>query len=1142
MKILNLSLKNLNALKGDWHIDFTDPVFDDGIFAIVGNTGAGKTTILDAICLAIYGRTPRLSGTTSISQTHNEIMSLDTGECLAQVELAIHGKIYRFRWEQARANKKATGKLQPIKRQISELAHPYDDNGTILQTKYCDKLAVEILGIKFEQFTRSVMLAQGDFSAFLRAEPSEKSEILEQITGTNIYSDIGKQTFLIHKQKENALNALKEKLGEMSILSDDEFGILNDTLDRQNKTLYNQKAQMTTLDDEILTHKELLRLNNDIHHLTTLLTELNQKLPTLKNTLNEHATKKDQAQTHLAKVRSEHSTIMATLREVQKLDNHIENTQKTHQKLSFEHGELTQKITSITHAIATTQTKINTLQQTLGKLTQTATVDLANTKTLFDNLTALATQLATLRHLYDNIKNHHTLTTKLYHDIHAKREDYRQKKQGLDELHKQKNQIIHQLITTFGLNTDTVFTPTVFDDVAQILTLIHQKITHQSELHTAQTELTQLTDSIHAKQTTLNQHTQTAHDIQQKIPQHEKLITSLEQNLTLFHELSALKKHAQALADGTPCPLCGSTTHPNKSDPHAFDDSQYITVTQNLATAKTELAQLYDTLKHHEIQTSSLQSELKYLHDQHQTTTQNTDILCQTIHAINEQIDTFSTKIGINPANITTQNAIEHHALCQTLKSTFDDIQAQITTLQQTMHGIENEGKYLRETHDIHQRQLHDLIEHFFAEQTQIHQIIYQHQMLQNMALGLDLPNLDSHTHFDEFVGQFFIHSDDYLAKLNHIINTLTTAKNSHDELGVLHIDLAHLHSQKSDWGDKANQLHQELHTTHSELTTLKAQRHALFGDQDPAVAQQNIDNEQNNAEANHINAVLAYDEIDKQVREINIAIKQYSEQQHKFTDTRTQMIQRLDKNMLSNFDDNSLIQNYLDELNAQKHTLQDSMDTLLQEIGKNTQIKTNNEKAKYAQIALRDEIQIAQRDFAVWDKLNALIGSSKGHTYRVFAQGLTLDLLLYHANQALATMNERYILCTDKDNDKTALHIYVIDTAQGNEMRSTKNLSGGESFIISLALAIGLSMMNSDKVSIDSLFLDEGFGTLDDDTLDIALATLSALHTNGKMIGIISHVFALKEQIGTQIIVKKGSNGTSTLSGAGVRKIMTRP
>lgn len=1132
MKILNLSLKNLNALKGDWHIDFTDPVFDNGIFAIVGKTGAGKTTILDAICLAIYGRTPRLNGVGSLSQTHNEIMSLDTGECLAQVELAIRGKVYRFRWEQARANKKADGKLQAIKRQISELTHPYDDNGTILQSKstLCDKLAVEILGIKFEQFTRSVMLAQGDFSAFLRAEPSEKSEILEQITGTEIYSKIGSQTFLIHKQKENTLNALKEKLGEMSVLSDDELKTLNDTLDRQNHDLLTQKTQMARLDDEIVAHKELLRLNDEIHHLTTTLATLSDELPTLQRTLTEHATQKDKTQTKLTQLRTHHASVMATLREVQQLDSQIDNAQKTHQKSHQEHSELTQKITAHTQKITTTQTHINTLQSELGTL--------MHAKTLFDNLTAFSTQFASLRHLYDNLKSHHALTTKLHHDITTKRNDYRQKKQELDQLYAQKQPIAQQLITHFGLNANITPTLDVFDDIAQMLTFVHQNISHQNELHALQTQLGELDGNINAKQTALSQHANIISDLHQKIPQHDKLITSLEQNLALFHELSALKKHAQALTDGTPCPLCGSTTHPSKSNPHAFDDDKQTATAHELATAKAELAKLHDTLKHHEIQTSSLQSELKYLHNQHENTAQHAHTLSQKLHSPNEPLDALTAKYGVNLAHITAQNITECQALCQTLKATFENIHAQETAHQQAMQVIENEGKYLRDTQKTHHEQLNVFIGRFLGEQAQLHQAICQYKTLQNLLSGLDLPNINS-DQFDEYMEQFFTQSDDYLTKLNHLITTLTTAKHSHDELGTLHIHLSHLHAQQQDLDDKANQLHQEIQATATELTTLRQQRHALFGDQNPNTVQHDIEKEQHDAETAHTNAVRAYDEVDKKVHEINIAIKQYNEQQHKLTKAHAQIVQKL-TNTLENENDNISIQHHLDELNAQKQSLQDDMDTLLQEIGKHQQIWANNQTAKHAQSALRDEIQTAEHDFVVWDKLNALIGSSKGHTYRVFAQGLTLDLLLYHANQALATMNERYLLCTDKDNDKTALHIYVIDTAQGNEMRSTKNLSGGESFIISLALAIGLSMMNSDKVSIDSLFLDEGFGTLDDDTLDIALATLSTLHTNGKMIGIISHVFALKEQIGTQIVVKKGSNGASTLSGAGVRKVMS--
>nr|WP_241879517.1 SbcC/MukB-like Walker B domain-containing protein [Psychrobacter sp. PraFG1]UNK06332.1 hypothetical protein MN210_07265 [Psychrobacter sp. PraFG1] len=127
--------------------------------------------------------------------------------------------------------------------------------------------------------------------------------------------------------------------------------------------------------------------------------------------------------------------------------------------------------------------------------------------------------------------------------------------------------------------------------------------------------------------------------------------------------------------------------------------------------------------------------------------------------------------------------------------------------------------------------------------------------------------------------------------------------------------------------------------------------------------------------------------------------------------------------------------------------------------------------------------------------------------------------------------MSDRYILVRDENSP---LELNVIDDYQGGLIRSTKNLSGGEGFLISLALALGLSSMASQNIQVDSLFLDEGFGTLDEDSLDVALNTLTNLQQEGKLIGIISHVQALKDRIHTQIRVDKLSGGYSKLSGPG--------
>ncbi len=178
--------------------------------------------------------------------------------------------------------------------------------------------------------------------------------------------------------------------------------------------------------------------------------------------------------------------------------------------------------------------------------------------------------------------------------------------------------------------------------------------------------------------------------------------------------------------------------------------------------------------------------------------------------------------------------------------------------------------------------------------------------------------------------------------------------------------------------------------------------------------------------------------------------------------------------------------------------------------------------------IELRDKQYLIAERFR---RLLVLIGSSDGKKFRNFAQGLTFELVVKHANQQLQRMSDRYLLMRDKE---APLELNVIDNYQGGEIRTTKNLSGGESFVISLALSLGLSQLSSNKVQVDSLFLDEGFGTLDEDALQTALDALDSLQRDGKLIGIISHVGALKERINLQILVEPLSGGVSKISGIG--------
>ncbi|MDU6487478.1 MAG: SbcC/MukB-like Walker B domain-containing protein, partial [Escherichia coli] len=181
-------------------------------------------------------------------------------------------------------------------------------------------------------------------------------------------------------------------------------------------------------------------------------------------------------------------------------------------------------------------------------------------------------------------------------------------------------------------------------------------------------------------------------------------------------------------------------------------------------------------------------------------------------------------------------------------------------------------------------------------------------------------------------------------------------------------------------------------------------------------------------------------------------------------------------------------------------------------------QLKQDADNRQQQQTLMQQIAQMTQQ-VEDWGYLNSLIGSKEGDKFRKFAQGLTLDNLVHLANQQLTRLHGRYLL---QRKASEALEVEVVDTWQADAVRDTRTLSGGESFLVSLALALALSDLVSHKTRIDSLFLDEGFGTLDSETLDTALDALDALNASGKTIGVISHVEAMKERIPVQIKVKK--------------------
>ena len=1222
MKVLRLSFKNLNSLAGVWDIDFKHPDYvSSGIFAITGPTGAGKTTILDAICLALYGQTPRLN---RITQGENEIMSRQTGECFAEVEFETAKGRFRCHWSQHRSRKQADGQLQSPRHEIAEA-----ESGMILESKVkaVASKVEDVTGMDFDRFTRSMLLAQGGFAAFLQARPDERAPILEQITGTAIYSRISIKVHERTSEERKRLGEMRAELDGIQLLSPAEAEALlyeRSELQRAESTLtadariireaQSWRERIAALEGELLqldqdrlafeTRKaaapelerlasagRALKLGGDHAHILSIRTQqageqgelavAAGRLPKLQVGWQAAFDALELAETGLESARVEQAREADLIRITRALDVKLGEAQaqlngltndieKTHRqngdyRLAMaqcdqhmnETAEELQCVTAflaehqadagLAEALTGIEQRLKSLkildkqcrdtQAKLGRhaeLIETTTLMLSRAETVWQGalqaVTAAENRLAAVRAAHEALLQGRDLSA--WRD-EAETLATRQSRLGTMQEALARIEEVKPKLAELKLRGEE-------------LEQKRQSLVHQEETLAAECEL------------------------------REQVARQLQDNVVLLNRVRSLEDDRKQLVDGAPCPLCGASEHPYAAGNIPQLDKAQKELELSLAEAKSVRERLSQIRLERVAVVKDLQQE-----GQDETELQGLLLRDETCCA-----NAF-VELGMS---------VDAEAWSEVIRHESDACRGELVNRR----GIIQEAEQKEQAERSAQGSLNKLKDELAGhDKARLAALLGQESALSERK-RLEEESAALHADLDRTLAEVGSavaaygcreivpdKADELLAALTARRDAYVQRVQARERLEKGRADFAAekekqrvlLAESEKTLADKEQQLRDRA----AQRDALVEQRLEHYGECNPDIEEKRLADALRQAgerreaalqEQNRLHAELGG--LNQQIERLMVSIAQRGE---RLSELEAAFCLRL---IDTGFADEAaflqacLPQERFDELTQWADNLrkdetaiqtrqQDRKETLAVELNRNLtdkpldlireenaavtgqlselqkglgalqqKLEQHAEQQQRHQSRLQS-IETQKAECEKWERLHTLIGSSDGKRFRNFAQGLTFELMVAHANRQLQKMSDRYILVRDNSEP---LELNVIDNYQAGEIRSTKNLSGGESFIASLALSLGLSSMASRNVRVDSLFLDEGFGTLDEDALETALETLSGLQQDGKLIGIISHVPALKERIGTQIQVEAGSAGRSTLSGPGCRRV----
>ena len=1173
MKIKKIEFCNINSLAHEWTIDFESPDFaKSGMFCISGPTGSGKTSILDAICLGLYGKTPRLG---AIVGDTNEVMTYGAKNCYAKVTFECGGTVYSARWDQHRSVR--TNKLQKYSWVLT------NETSQTVEASFSKQSEIEatmtrVIGLDFGQFTKSMMLAQGEFNKFLKCNENERAAILEKLTGDGIYRKIAVAVHDLYASANKAVEDIEVKIGDVNLLSDEELTDLNSKIsaaELQKKTLAEdaerllyictwfenlhgfekllsdaknqlEKAKCAQAEFEPNRKKleralhaqevessfiEFKSVRDNLARMKSQLEENKTKLPVAAENLEKASAQNREAQAAFEKCKAEYSANESIWEQVSSIDADIrnarvqlKNAKDAVAKIAGEAEETQKKISDTDKRLSDNELALEKVEKYIAENQKDELID--------GQLSLLKSQIAEWKNENENISAEvqklETLKKSLQ-DFDAVFEKQKLDLQSLQEyltVHQADAELVNVLPEMNGLANDAE------RHHKELVRLQSENAAKQKQLENVKAECSQILEKL----TALQKNKETI--IQEDIP---VVVAELRRNL---------KPHE-------PCPVCGSREHLSCENSVKIENgtNSLNDFADKLRKINSEMEQLQRSLDSFTTQQKHFEEVLS---ENAQKQKEESDAESSALEQLNAKLEPWKISATLETARAILQKLSELKNAYLQKKEKADAL------LNEVNHAAVNRASLVGEANAAE--------ESLKKSQSKLQKVSQEIETaLAEWFSNIRMEDVDALLAELEKKNSWWKKAQEKKLKVENELNMDRSAKVQHQE------NLAQAKMRLDEAAAKQNEIQQNL-------DALDTKRKEIFGEKSVEVERNKARTLRESAES-WANELLRKEQ---QMRETKMALdnsiaeldRHIAEAEPKLAQSQTQFLENLSskgfadesefaaaklpeaerkslQQLQKNVDDNlttaqTSVKNFNDQLSKhlEKRNFEESEETAKQNrdtakaklnectvnLATWTEQKKNDDLLRQKFNDMQAELVKLKSKRADWEQMQRWFNGNRldtgnGDVFVRFIQTITLRNLLKIANGYLRDMFPRYEMVTAPNT----LNIQLVDHDNSDAVRPIDNISGGEGFLVSLSLALGISTLASRNVRIDSMFLDEGFGTLDSKMLQETVIVLQKMQQEkGKLLGVITHVDLVKSELPTHIEVTP-CGGRSVLSGAGV-------